>query len=46
MLFWWYEVAYEKSRNIRRSMASFAELTKSFVAEIDKVENRDVSRKC
>jgi hypothetical protein len=30
MLLWWYEVAYEKSRNIRRSMASFAELTKSF----------------
>jgi hypothetical protein len=33
-------VAYEKSRNIRRNMASVAELKKSFFAEIDKVENR------
>jgi hypothetical protein len=30
----------EKSRNIRRNMASVAELKKSFFAEIDKVENR------
>jgi len=41
MLFWRYKVAYEKSRNIRRNMASVAELKKSFFAEIDKVENRE-----
>jgi hypothetical protein len=34
-------VAYEKSRNIRRNMASVAELKKSFFAEFDKVENRE-----
>jgi len=41
MLFWRYKVAYEKSRIIRRNMASVAELKKSFSAEIDKVENRE-----
>ncbi len=41
MLFWRYKVAYEKSRNIRRNVASVAELRKSFFAEIDKVENRE-----
>ena len=40
LLFWRYKVAYEKSRNIRRNMASAAELKKSFFAEIDKVKNR------
>ena len=34
-------MAYERSRNIRRNMASVAELKKSFFAEIDKVENRE-----
>jgi hypothetical protein len=38
MLFWRYKVAYERSRNIRRNMASVAEPKKSFFAEIDKVE--------
>jgi uncharacterized protein DUF1905 len=38
MLFWRYKLAYEKSRNIRRNMASVAELKKSFFAGIDKVE--------
>ena len=41
MLFWRYKMAYERSRNIRRNMASVAELKKSFFAEIDKVENRE-----
>jgi hypothetical protein len=41
MLFWRSKVAYEKSRNTRRNMASVAELKKSFFAQIDKVENRE-----
>ena len=41
MLFSWYKVAYEKKRKIMRNVASIAELTKSFFAEIDKVENRE-----
>lgn len=41
MLFSRYKVAYEKKRNIMRNVASVAELTKSFFAEIDKVENRE-----
>jgi len=40
MLFSRYKVAYEKKRKIMRNVASVAELTKSFFAEIDKVENR------
>jgi len=44
MLFWRYQVAYEKSRNIRRNMASVAELKKSFFAEIGKVEKREVEK--
>jgi hypothetical protein len=32
---------YEKKRKIMRNVASVAELTKSFFAEIDKVENRE-----
>jgi hypothetical protein len=39
MLFSRYKVAYEKKRKIMRNVASVAELTKSFFAEIDKVEN-------
>jgi hypothetical protein len=38
MLFSRHKVAYEKSRNIRRNMISFAELKKTFFAEIDKIE--------
>jgi hypothetical protein len=34
-----YKVAYEKKRKIMRNVASVAELTKSFLGEIDKVEN-------
>jgi hypothetical protein len=41
MLFSRYKVAYEKKRNIMRNVASVAELTKSFFAAIDKVENRE-----
>ena len=41
MLFSRYQVAYEKRRKIMRNVASVAELTKSFFAEIDKVENRE-----
>jgi len=41
MLFSRYKVAYEKKRKIMRNVASVAELTKSFFAEIDKVENRE-----
>ncbi len=41
MLFPRYKVAYEKKRKILRNVASVAELTKSFFAEIDKVENRE-----
>src|SRR6202035_2962370 len=39
MLFSRYKVAYEKKRKIMRNVASVAELTRSFFAEIDKVEN-------
>ena len=45
MLFSRYKVAYEKKRNIIRNVASVAELTKSFYAEIDKVENREALEK-
>ena len=41
MLFRRYKVADKKSRNIRRNMASVAELQKSFFAETDKVENQE-----
>jgi hypothetical protein len=41
MLFSRYKVAYEKRRKIMRNVASVAELTNSFFAEIDKVENRE-----
>ena len=41
MLFSRYKVDYEKKRKIMRNVASIAELTKSFFAEIDKVENRE-----
>ena len=41
MLFSRYKVAYEKKRTIVRNVASIAEFKKSFIAEIDKVENRD-----
>jgi hypothetical protein len=41
MLFSRYKVAYEKKRKIMRNVVSAAELTKSFFAEIDKVENRE-----
>src|SRR6266478_897075 len=41
MLFSRYKVAYEKRRKIMRNVASVAELTKSFFAEINKVENRE-----
>jgi len=41
MLFSRYKVAYEKKRKIMRNVGSVAELTKSFFAEIDKVESRD-----
>jgi hypothetical protein len=41
MLFSRYKVAYEKKRKIMRNVASVAELTKSFFAEVDKVENRE-----
>jgi len=41
MLFSWYKVAYEKSRNIMRNMASVAELKKSSFAKINKVVNRE-----
>jgi hypothetical protein len=40
MLFSRHKVAYEKKRRIMRHVASVADLTKSFFAEIDKVENR------
>jgi hypothetical protein len=33
------KVVYEKKRKIMRNVASVAELTKSFFAEIDKVED-------
>jgi hypothetical protein len=36
MLFSRYNVAYEKERKIMRNVASVAELTRSFFAEIDK----------
>jgi hypothetical protein len=36
MLFPWSKVAYERKRKIMRNVASIAELTKSFFAEIDK----------
>ncbi len=38
-------MAYERSRNIRRNMASVAEIKRSFFAEIDKVENREMLEK-
>ncbi len=41
MLFSRHKVAYEKKRKIMRNVASIAELKKSFLAEIDKVENRE-----
>jgi hypothetical protein len=41
MLFSRYKVAYEKKRKIMRNVASVAELTKSFFAEINKVEDRE-----
>jgi hypothetical protein len=41
MLFWRHKVAYERSPDIRRNMASVAELNKSFFADIDKLENRE-----
>ncbi len=41
MLFPRNKVADEKKRKIMRNVASVAELTKSFFAEIDKVENRE-----
>jgi hypothetical protein len=41
MLFSRYKVAHEKRRKIMRNVASVADLTKSFFAEIDKVENRE-----
>ena len=41
MLFPRYKGAYEKKRKIMRDVASVAELTKSFFAETDKVENRE-----
>ncbi len=41
MLFSRHKVAYEKERKIMRNVASVAELTKSFFAVIDKVENRE-----
>jgi hypothetical protein len=40
MLFWRYKVAYERSPNIKRNVASVAELKKSFFAEIDKIEKQ------
>jgi hypothetical protein len=40
MLFWRSELAQARSRHRRRNMASVAELKKSFLAQIDKVENR------
>jgi len=46
MLFSRYKVAYEKKRKIMRNVASVAELTKSFFAEIDKVENREGLGSC
>ena len=36
MLFSWYKVAYEKKRTVMRNVASVAELTEAFFAEIDK----------
>jgi len=45
MLFWRYKVVYEKLRNIRRNLASVAELKKSFFAGIDQAENREDLRK-
>jgi len=39
MLFSRHKVAYERKRKIMRNVASVAELTKSFFAEIDKVED-------
>jgi hypothetical protein len=41
MLFSRYKVAYEKKRKIMRNVASVAEPTKSFFAEINKVEPRE-----
>jgi len=41
VLFSRYKVAYEEKGKIMRNVASVAELTKSFFAEIDKVENRE-----
>lgn len=39
MLFSRYKVAHEKKHKIMRNVASVAEATRSFLAEIDKVEN-------
>ncbi len=39
MLFSRHKVAYERKRKIMRNVASVAELTRSFFAEIDKVDN-------
>jgi hypothetical protein len=39
MLFWRHKVAYEKSRNIRRNMASVAELSMNRSIELMLVEN-------
>lgn len=41
MLFSGYQVAYGKKRKIMRDVASVADLRKSFIAKIDKVENRE-----
>jgi hypothetical protein len=38
-LFWRHKVAYEKSRNIRRNMASVAELSMNRSIELMLVEN-------
>jgi hypothetical protein len=40
VLFPGHQVAYERQRKIMRNVASFAELRKSFFAEIDKKEDR------
>jgi hypothetical protein len=41
MLFSRHKVAYEKECKFMRNVAPVAELTKSFFAEIDQVENRE-----
>jgi hypothetical protein len=46
MLFPRDQVAYERKRKIVRNVDSTAELTKSFFAGIDKVENWEIWRSC